>query len=239
MSSILIGRSIKISNLHRSKQLPIFHYFPITGFSPCLEPWKTPLERPLAGSLLCTAWSFWRRYAPSADVLSQGRHRLFPIGDCSPCEVYACRLSANRGPRLPDASNTSAPRTRRVGHRFCWGRRGHCWVPCFPRGNAPPASHQATKAWIAVCLPRRATKRCDRPPRSCKDAEAALQNAEYPPTIDAADLLFAKAKWIKLKHSNRVPVYGRYRTPPQFNFGDVATLEDIQEYIGRNENGSL
>jgi len=28
VSSILIGRSIKISNLHRFKQLPIFHHFP-------------------------------------------------------------------------------------------------------------------------------------------------------------------------------------------------------------------
>jgi hypothetical protein len=68
-----------------------------------------------------------------------------------------------------------------------------------------------------------------------EDAEAALENAEYPHAVDAADCDFATAKWIKLKHLDRVPDYGRHRTPAQFNFGDVATSEDVQECIERNE----
>ena len=43
VSSILIGRSIKISNLHRFKRLPIFHHFPFEAFYPCTQPWKTPV----------------------------------------------------------------------------------------------------------------------------------------------------------------------------------------------------
>jgi hypothetical protein len=67
-----------------------------------------------------------------------------------------------------------------------------------------------------------------------KRAEEALGDAEYPPTVDAADSEFYEAKWIKLKHSHRAG-YGRYGSLPEFSFGHVATPEDLREYIRRNE----
>ena len=82
VSSILIGRSIKSTSYSDSSGFP--DHFPFEAFPPCTQPWRTPPERPSAGSLPCTAWSSWRRYAPSADALPLGtpsvsHRRLQPL----------------------------------------------------------------------------------------------------------------------------------------------------------------